>query len=194
MPPAIARPLCALVVIALLVALGGCTLAVLGAYDVATDARAFETQHTDAAIANTIRSELMEAGLRRFLAVDVFCHQGLVVLTGVTEPGSDAGTRAVAIARRQEGVRRVESYFFANRPSRATDVGIGAKFFGRIVLDLDLRQAHVDFAVINGHLVLAGVVRDRAELDAILHHARAVSGVRAVKSYLQFRAQQARAS
>jgi osmotically-inducible protein OsmY len=194
MPPAIARPLCALVTAALLVGLGGCTLAVLGAYDVATDARGFETQHTDAAIANTIRSELMEAGLRRFLAVDVFCHQGLVVLTGVTEPGSDAGTRAVAIARRQEGVRRVESYFFANRPSRVTDVGIGAKFFGRIVLDLDLRQAHVDFAVINGHLVLAGVVRDQAELDAILHHARAVSGVRAVKSYLQFRTQQARAS
>jgi osmotically-inducible protein OsmY len=194
MPPAIARTLCALLTVALLVGLGGCTLAVLGAYDVATDARGFETQHTDAAIANTIRSELMEAGLRRFLAVDVFCHQGLVVLTGVTEPGSDAGSRAVAVARRQEGVRRVESYFFANRPSRVTDVRIGAKFFGRIVLDLDLRQAHVDFAVINGHLVLAGVVRDQAELDAILHHAGAVSGVRAVKSYLQFRSQQARAS
>jgi osmotically-inducible protein OsmY len=174
--------------------LGGCTLVVLGAYDVATDARALEVQHTDAAIANTIRSELMEAGLRRFLAVDVFCHQGLVVLTGVTEPGSDAGTRALAIARRQEGVRRVETYFFSNRPSRIGDVDIGTRFFGRIVLDIDLRLAHVDFAVINGHLVLAGVVNDRGEMDAILRHARSVTGVRAVKSYLQLRSEPTRAS
>jgi hypothetical protein len=75
------------------VTLGGCTtVVVLGAYDIATDARALPVQQTDGAIAKTIRSELMETGLRPFLAVDVFCHQGLVVLTGVTAPGSDAGT------------------------------------------------------------------------------------------------------
>ncbi len=174
--------------------LSSCTLVVLGAYDAATDARAFSVQQTDGAIANTIRSELMEAGLQRFLAVDVFCHQGLVVLTGVTEPGSDAGARAVAIARRQEGVHRVESYFFANRPSRMTDFAIGTRFFGRMVFDLALRQAHVDFAVINGHLVLAGVVASRSELEVVLHHARSVSGVKIVKSYLQLKLPPAQAS
>ncbi len=174
--------------------LSGCTLVVLGTYDVATDARAVAVQQIDGAIANTIRSELMEAGLRRFLAVDVFCHQGLVVLTGVTEPGSDAGARALTIARRQEGVRRVETYFFANRLSRLSDVGIGTRFFGRIVLDLALRQAHVDFAVINGHLVLAGVAGDQPEMEAILRHARSVGGVKVVKSYLQLKIQPAKAS
>ena len=188
------RRLLVVALLAVAMLLSGCTLVVLGAYDAATDARAFATQQTDGVIANTIRSELMEAGLRRFLAVDVFCHQGLVVLTGVTEPGSDAGARAVAIARHQEGVRRVESYFFSNRPSRMTDIGIGTRFYGRLVLDLELRQAHVDFAVINGHLVLAGVVASPSELQAVLHHARAVSGVKVVKSYLQFKVQPARAS
>jgi osmotically-inducible protein OsmY len=190
-----AWPLLALALVSLVApTLGGCTLAVLGAYDVATDARAFSVQQTDGAIANTIRSELMEAGLRPFLAIDVFCHQGLVVLTGVTAPGTDTAARAVAIARRQEGVRRVETYFFANRPSPLTDVTIGTRFFTRIVFDLGLRQAFVDFAVINGHLVLTGVVRDRAELQAVLEHARSVSGVRVVKSYLQLRSPPATAS
>lgn len=189
------RALVVAVAAAAVVTLGGCTtMVVLGAYDIATDARTLPVQQTDGVIANTIRSELMEAGLRPFLAVDVFCHQGLVVLTGVTAPGSDAGTLALAIARRQEGVRRVETYFFSNRPARLRDVGIGTRFFGRIVLDIDLRQAHVDFAVINGHLVLAGVVRDQAELDTVLRHARSVTGVRAVKSYLQLRAEPTRAS
>jgi osmotically-inducible protein OsmY len=185
------RALLVVTVVAAATVLGGCTLVVLGAYDLATDARAFSVQQTDGAIANTIRSELMEAGPRRFLAVDVFCHQGLVVLTGVTEPGSDAGPRAVAIARRQEGVRRVETYFFSERPSRISDVSIGTRFYGRIVFDIGLRQAHVDFAVLNGHLILAGVVASPSELEAILHHARSVSGVRVVKSYLQLKTQQA---
>jgi osmotically-inducible protein OsmY len=187
------RALVVVAAAALATVLSGCTLVVLGAYDAATDARAFSVQQTDGAIANTIRSELVEAGLRRFLAVDVFCHQGLVVLTGVTEPGSDAGTRALAIARRQEGVRRVETYFFPNRLSRIGDVGIGTRFFGRIVFDVGLRQAHVDFVVLNGHLVLAGVVDSQAEMEAILRHARSVGGVKVVKSYLQLRIRQARA-
>jgi osmotically-inducible protein OsmY len=172
-------------VVAAALTLNGCTLLVLGAYDMATDARPVAVQSDDGSIASAIRGELFEAGLRRFLAIDVFCHQGLVVLTGVAEPGTEAAARAIAIARRQPGVRRVETYFFAARHSRAADYGIGSRFFGRLLLDPGVRAAQVDFAVINRHLVLAGVVADRARLQAILRHARAVDGVRAVRSYLQ---------
>ncbi|HEX9820807.1 MAG TPA: BON domain-containing protein [Methylomirabilota bacterium] len=168
--------------------LNGCTLVVLGAYDMATDARPLAVQSDDGAIANTIRSELLEAGLRRFLAVDVFCHQGLVVLTGIAEPGSDAAARAIAIARRQPGVRRVETYFFSTRLSRATDYGISTRFLGRVIFDLSLRAAQVDFVVINGHVVLAGVVDGQPRMEAILRHARSVDGVKTVRSYLQLKA------
>jgi osmotically-inducible protein OsmY len=186
------RTLAAAAAAAAVLMLSGCTMAVLAAYDIATDARAIAVQHTDAAIANTIRGELMEAGLQRFLAVDVFCHQGMVVLTGVTTPGNDAGTRAVAIARRQAGVRRVETSFFAERHSRLDDLGLGVRFYTRIFLDSSLLLAHVDFAAINGQLVLAGVVKDQAEMEAILRHARDVAGLKGVKSYLQLKALQAK--
>jgi len=187
------RTLAASAAAAAVLTLSGCTMAVMAAYDIATDARAIEVQQTDGAIANTIRGELMEAGLQRFLAVDVFCHQGVVVLTGVTTPGNDAGTQAVAIARRQAGVRRVETTFFGERPSRLGDLSLGVRFFTRIFLDSSLLLAHVDFAVINGQIILAGVVQDQAEMEVILRHARDVAGVKAVKSYLQLKTLQAKA-
>ncbi len=187
------RTLVAAAAAAAVLTLSGCTMAVLAAYDIATDARALSVQQTDAAIANTIRGELMEASLQRFLSVDVFCHQGLVVLTGVTTPGNDAGARAVAIARKQAGVRRVETYFFNERPSRLGDMSVGVRFYTRIALDTGLLLAHVDFAAINGQLVLAGVVQDQAEMEAVLRHARSVTGVKAVKSYLQIKTLQAKA-
>ena len=56
-----------------------------------------------------------------------------------------------------------------------------------------LLVAHVDFAAINGQLVLAGVVQDQAEMEVILRHARDVAGVKAVKSYLQLKTLQAKA-
>lgn len=170
------------------VALSGCTTALLvGAYDVVTDERSLETQSNDAGIAHTIRSELLEAGLEEFLAMDVHCHQGLVVLAGLVESGSAAGARAVAIARRTHGVRRVEAYFLRNRNSYLGDIGIRTKFLTRIVLDTDLRAAQVDLSVINGHVVLAGVVEGRPRIEAIVRHARAVEGVNVVKSYLQLK-------
>jgi hyperosmotically inducible protein len=188
------RALLVLTAAAAALTLNGCTLVVLGAYDMATDARPLPVQSDDGLIANTIRGELFEAGLRKFLAVDVFCHQGLVVLTGVERPGTDAAARAIAIARRQPGVRRVETYFFATRLSRSTDFGISTRFLGRVILDASLWAAQVDFAVINGHLILAGVVDGPPRLEAIIRHARSVEGVTTVRSYLQLKALPANAA
>ncbi len=168
-------------------ALSGCTTVLLVAYDVATDERSIEAQASDAGIAHAIRGELLEASLRTFHAVDVHCHRGVVVLVGVVEPGDDAGARAVAIARRTPGVRRVQTYFLPSRTSTLADIEIGTRFLSRIALDRDLRVAQVDFSVINGHVVLAGVVDGRPRITAIVRHARGVDGVKVVKSYLQLK-------
>jgi osmotically-inducible protein OsmY len=176
-----------LLLVAIGIALSGCTTALLVAYDVATDERSIEAQASDAGIGNTIRGELLEAGLQKFHAVDVHCHRGVVLLAGVVEPGNDAGVRAVAIARRTDGVRRVQTYFLPSRASSLDDIEIGARFLSRIALDTDLRVAQVDFSVINGHVVLAGVVDGRPRIQAIVRHARAVEGVKVVKSYLQLK-------
>lgn len=176
-----------LLLVAIGIALSGCTTALFVAYDVVTDERSVETQANDAGTANTIRGELLQVGLEEFLAVDVHVHRSLVVLAGVVEPGSVAGARAVAIARRTPGVRRVETHFLPNRVSYLGDTGIKTTFLTRIVLDMDLRTAQVDLSVINGHVILAGVVDGRPRIQAIVRHARAVEGVKVVKSYLQLK-------
>ena len=40
-----------------------------------------------------VQAEDTQIGAKNLFAIDVFCHQGLVVLTGVVESGSKASRR-----------------------------------------------------------------------------------------------------
>ena len=155
------------------------------AYSSATDERSLAVQAEDTKIATKIKKGLFDSGAKNLLAIDVFCHQGLVVLAGAVEPGSNAGQQAVAIARAVEGVRRVETYYLPARASTTSDLAIGAKLKARIIGDGALKASQVDMTVINGNVVLTGVVDRQAKIDAVVRHARAVEGVTAVKSYIQ---------
>jgi osmotically-inducible protein OsmY len=97
--------------------LAGCTTIASQAYSSATDERSLAVQAEDTKIATKIKKGLLDTGAKNLLAIDVFCHQGLVVLAGVVEPGSNAGQQAVTIARGVEGVRRVETYYLPSRAS-----------------------------------------------------------------------------
>jgi osmotically-inducible protein OsmY len=167
--------------------LSGCVTVASTAYKSATDERSLAVQAEDTKIATKIRKGLLDTGVKNLLALDVFCHQGVVVLAGVVEPGAKLGDQAVAIAQSVEGVKRIETYFLPSRPSTASDLGIGAKIKARIIGDGDLKASQVDTAVIAGHVVLAGVVDRQAKIDAIVGHARAVDGVVTVTSYIQLK-------
>jgi hyperosmotically inducible protein len=171
----------------LVLVLAGCTTVASTGYGTAVDERPLAVQAEDAKIATKVKTGLLDSGAKNLVAFDVYCHQGLVVLAGVVEPGSSAGQQAVAIARRVEGVRRVETYFLPGRPSTASDLAISAKLKARIVGDGDLKAPQVDWSVIAGHVVLVGVVDRPAKIDAVVRHARAVDGVTAVKSYIQLK-------
>ncbi len=138
-----------------------------------------------AAIATKIRKGLLDTGVKNLMALDVFCHRGVVVLVGVVEPGSKLGERGVAIAGSIEGVKRVETYLVPAQPSKLSDFTISTKLKARIIGDGDLKASQVDMAVIAGHVVLTGVVDRQAKIDAVGRHARAVEGVTTVKSYMQ---------
>jgi osmotically-inducible protein OsmY len=172
-------------VLLLALSLPGCTTVASQAYSSATDERSLAVQAEDTKIATKIKKGLLDSGAKNLLAIDVFCHQGLVVLTGVVEPGSTTGEQAVALARGVDGVKRVETYYLPGRPSMTSDLAISAKLKARIIGDGELKASQVDVAVIAGHVVLTGVVDRRAKIDAVIRHARAVEAVTAVKSYIQ---------
>lgn len=169
------------VTLALAVLLTGC----MTAYKAATDERPVSVQASDATIVAKIRKGFLDA-IPKAVALDVFCHEGHVVLAGVPDPPS-AGDRAVAIAHGVEGVKGVDSYFLPSQPSRLSDLAIGAKIKTKIVGDTDLRVSQVDMTVIAGHVVLTGVVDRQEKIDRIIHHARSVDGVVAVKSFMQIK-------
>ena len=177
----------ALALVVALLLLAGCTTVATQAYSSATDERSLAVQAEDTKIATKIKKGLFDAGMKNLLAIDVFCHQGLVVLAGVVEAGSNAGQQAVAIARAVEGVRRVETYYLPARASTTSDLAVGAKLKARIIGDGDLKASQVDMTVINGNVVLTGIVDRQAKIDAVIRHARAVEGVTAVKSYIQLK-------
>jgi osmotically-inducible protein OsmY len=165
--------------------LNGCTAALYTTYEVATDQRTLERQHLDVGIAGTIKTQLLESPVKGTAWIEVYCRRGVVVLTGVVERGSPAEREALAIARRVEGVQRVETYFLPARPSLVSDYAIKLKVSARVVSDLDLRLAQISTSVLAGHVVLIGVVDNADKVSKAVAHARATGGVVAVKSFLQ---------
>jgi osmotically-inducible protein OsmY len=171
-----------------LVLLAGCTTSaviILAAWGTATDERSIVAQVDDLLITARIRAGLLMADVGALAALDVFCHQGMVVLAGVVPPGSDLGRRGVEIARAAGGVRQVDTYFVPARESLLRDATAGAEILSLIIGDLDLRAAQVDIGVVDGHAVVTGVVESAAKVDRIVALARTAEGVVGVRSFVQ---------
>jgi osmotically-inducible protein OsmY len=175
----------------LVAALAGCnpymaaTTAVRETYGAATDVRSLSTQATDTEAELQIKAALLASPVRGTSGLDVYCRQGVVVLVGVVPPGAQAGQEAVRIARETPGVKRVETYFVAARPSWTSDLEIKEEIRGRLVVDPALLSGRVDIAVYAGHVVLVGVVDSRAKVEQFIADARSVSGVVSVTSFIQ---------
>lgn len=157
------------------------------AYKVATEERPLSTFVDDQVITTKIRKGFLDT-VPEALTLRVFCHGGRVVLAGVVADPK-IGERAVEAARAVEGVEGVKTYFLPEQPARFQDLKITAKIKAKIIGDMALRVSQVDMAVIAGHVILAGIVDGQEKIDQIVHHARSVDGVVAVKSFLSLKSQ-----
>jgi osmotically-inducible protein OsmY len=169
----------------LAVLLTGCVGMGKTGYDVATDQRSVGKQMDDAGIWGQIKNDLLQFSVKGTDSISVFCRNGIVVLAGGVANGSEAGTEAVRIAREVQGVKKVETYFLPSQRSRTSDFEIKEKIHFKMVGDSDLKADQVDTTVIDGHVVLIGVVSSSAKADKIIAIVRATNGVRAVKSFIQ---------
>ena len=140
----------------------GCLTVARTSYEAATDERSLATQKADTQIALTIKRDLLESSVKSTGGLDVFCRNGVVVIAGVVESASQAGSESIAIARRVDGVKRVETYFLPEQPSKVSDFTIKQKTNAKLVADGDLKAGQVDMAVIAGHVVLVEPARRRS--------------------------------
>jgi hyperosmotically inducible protein len=154
-------------------------------YGVATDERSLSVQASDTEIEAEIERSLLESPTPGTGSLDVFSRRGVVVLSGVVPPGSDAGRAAVKIARKTPGVRRVETFFVASQPSKVSDFELKEKIKATFVADPNVLAEQVDVAVYAGHVVLIGVVGSMEQSEEFVNDASSVPGVMSVRSYIQ---------
>jgi osmotically-inducible protein OsmY len=165
--------------------LSGCIAMGTKGYDVATDERSVGKQTDDAAIWGQIKNSLLQSDVKGTDSISVFCRNGVVVLAGVVANGSQVGTEAVRIAHQVQGAKKVETYFLTSQRSRMSDFEIKEKIHFKMVGDSDLKADQIDMTVINGHVVLVGVLGSSGKAEKVIAIARATNGVKAVKSFIQ---------
>ena len=156
-------------------------------YDAATDPRSLATQASDTEVEARINGALLESPVPGTSSLSALCRRGVVVLSGVVPPGSDAGRAAVEIARNTSGVRRVETFFVRAQPSKTTDFELASQVKAAFVADPNVVADDVDVRVYAGNVVLIGVVSSSSQKERFVDDAFAVSGVVSVHSYIQVR-------
>jgi len=154
-------------------------------YGVATDLRSLSTQETDTQAEIQLKAALLASPVRGTSGIDVYCRQGTMVLAGVVPPGSQAGQEAVRLARQTPGVKRVETFFVASRPSWISDLEIKEEIRAKLIADPSLISGRVDIGVYAGHVMLVGVVGSPEKAQQFTAVARSVSGVQSVTSFMQ---------
>jgi osmotically-inducible protein OsmY len=174
--------------------LGGCSApAVVGgaASSVALAAaqeRSVGTIIDDTTIRIQINHLLLQANEKLFLAVDIEVVEGRVLLHG-SVPSPDERVEATRLAWQAQGVKEVLNELqVTNRGGLldyAKDTWIGTQLRAKLLGDGNVADINFNVDVVNSIVYIMGVARSEAELERVTNHARTISGVEKVVSYVR---------
>jgi osmotically-inducible protein OsmY len=161
------------------------------AYQVATDERSPEVFAEDAVIVKSIQARLAtheDIDVRsEILNISVCVHRGRAVLVGELHSPA-AARKAVETARQTQGVTWAEGYFLPRRDGPLlSDTTIAAKVRSLFIGDSTLKGFQVDISVVQGHVVLAGVVSSMDQEMRCVDLAGQIEGVERVVDFIQIR-------
>lgn len=167
-------------------ALSGCTI-----YKTAVDERSMGTIVQDETISAKLQVKFLEDKTVSYLNISPLSYEGHVYLVGEYSSTAERD-RAMALAQAEDGVREVTAFLLPRKigdTCGTTDnLERKASVKKRLIEDKDIWSTNVNVEVVQCRVVLLGIVGSQAELDRAVAHARAVPGVREVKSYLKVRA------
>jgi hyperosmotically inducible protein len=152
-------------------------------YGSARDERSVGDQAADKKISLSIKTDLADKDSKMALKVHVYCFLKHVYLVGTI---NDQPFRAFAekTAKGTEGVTRVTSYFKPETDTTADDLKLAAKVRADLIGNGDLSSTQIEQEVMNGEVVLLGMVRNKADAALAVKVAKGVKGVRKVTSFL----------
>lgn len=185
------------VALSCLIALGGCTPTVIlggaaiGGVAVAEE-RSVGTQVDDATIKVQIMNAIFQESEPLFTATSTTVVAGSVLVTGEVPTPEDRVTLSRLIWG-VKGVKEVHNEVTVvgseSSSSFASDSLITTKLKLRLLRDMEIYNINYSVETVNGTVYLMGVAQNEAELERVKAHAREISGVRSVVSYVKMKSE-----
>jgi len=174
-------------------AAGGCsvwgTAAGVGAVGAtaAQTEKGFRRSVADTEIRITINDLWLQADEEMFRKVNLQVQEGRVLLTG-NVPLPEQRVEAVRLAWQAPGVREVINEIEVNDTSglgnQARDAWISTQLKSTLLFDEDVSSIDYSIETVNQVIYLMGVARSQAELNRVIGHAKEISYVQGVVSYV----------
>ena len=188
------RSLALVALLATAPALSGCVGMVIGAGATAGVAASEERGLEGAAQDARIRVEINEAWFRHnvdmYSKVTLAISEGRVLLTG-TVPTEQVREDAVRLTWQVAGVREVYNELLVSESSGvidgARDLRIQQEIKSRMLFDKQISNINYTVDVTDGTVYLLGIAQSDTELNRVIGHAREVSAVRNVITYVRLK-------
>jgi len=172
--------------------LGGCVPLALGAGGAAavgaSQDRGLEQAVDDNQIAFEINRKLLAKDSKLYSGVSTQVRKGRVLLSGSVPKPEDrvTVTRLVwTIGGVKEVINELKVGEKGGFSQSVSDTTISTKLRARLTGDGDIAGRNYSIETVAGTVYLMGTARSKTELDRVIAHARDISGVRNVVSYVE---------
>lgn len=144
----------------------------------------------DTALSAAIQELWFRTNFDMFSKLSCTVTEQRALLTGkVQDP--EMRVEAVKLAWQVQGINEVINEIEVTNTSSlvdsARDYWITTQLRAQITFDKDVKSINYSIDTVNGTVFLMGIARDQAELDRVTNHARNLSYVRRVVSYVRVR-------
>ena len=149
--------------------------------------RSLGDQVEDGAIAISINEKLFAYNEELFQEVSIDVTEGRVLLAGVVEQPEDR-VDAVRLTWQVGGVKEVMNEIQVTEgdfEAYANDVWISTQLNNDLLWDKEISSINYNIETVHGVIYLTGIARSPEELERVIAHARTISKVREIVSYVR---------
>ena len=173
-----------IIILILGILITGCTTI----YKSAVDERSLGEQYDDQKITMAIRQKFMDDPKIKYFDISTYCYNGHVYLVGEYDT-VDQKNQAVQLARGVEGVKTVTDYFLPKKEDETCGTTDNLKLSTKVTADLigdkDISSTQIEVKALQCNIILLGLVSSDDEIKNAISLAKAVEGVRSVKSFVR---------
>ena len=171
--------------------LGGCAGVVVGSAAVVTGAameeRGLPGAADDAVTHARVSERLVQHSVELYRKIGIEVSEGRVLLTGQVKTQQmrlDAVRAAWRAAGAKEVINQIQVTDKSGFADYARDSWVTTQLVGKLLFDKSVQSINYTVETVGGIVYLMGIAQNQAELDRVTNHARNLSYVRKVVSFV----------